>query len=59
MVVRDLLGLVEELRLGVLEAIQYAYSRDAVLLVLASAEYDSDEYIRDYDEFREITLTDR
>jgi UDP-2-acetamido-3-amino-2,3-dideoxy-glucuronate N-acetyltransferase len=40
-------------------AIQYAYSRDAVLLVLASAEYASDEYIRDYDEFREITLTDR
>jgi acetyltransferase-like isoleucine patch superfamily enzyme/dTDP-4-dehydrorhamnose 3,5-epimerase-like enzyme len=40
-------------------AIQYAYSRDAVLLVLASAEYDSDEYIRDYDEFREITLKDR
>lgn len=36
-------------------AIQYAYSRDAVLLVLASEEYDSEEYIRDYDEFRQIT----
>jgi UDP-2-acetamido-3-amino-2,3-dideoxy-glucuronate N-acetyltransferase len=32
-------------------AIQYAYSSDAVLMVLASGPYDSDEYIRDYDEF--------
>ncbi|HEX2160309.1 MAG TPA: WxcM-like domain-containing protein [Thermoleophilaceae bacterium] len=38
-------------------AIQYAYSRDAVLLVLASEEYDSDEYIRDYGEFRQITAS--
>ena len=30
---------------------QYKYSKDAVLLVFASEEYDSDEYIRDYDEF--------
>lgn len=31
--------------------IQYKYSSDAVLLVLASDTYDSDDYIRDYDEF--------
>ncbi|PZS32655.1 MAG: isomerase [Pseudonocardiales bacterium] len=30
---------------------QYRYSRDAVLLVLASHPYDSGDYIRDYDEF--------
>jgi len=35
-------------------AIQYAYSRDAVLMVLASEPYDSNEYIRDYAEFQEI-----
>jgi acetyltransferase-like isoleucine patch superfamily enzyme len=33
---------------------QYAYSPDAVLLVLASDPYDADDYIRDYEEFREI-----
>ena len=32
-------------------AVQYKYSPDAVLLVLASAEYDAADYIRDYDEF--------
>jgi acetyltransferase-like isoleucine patch superfamily enzyme/dTDP-4-dehydrorhamnose 3,5-epimerase-like enzyme len=32
--------------------IQYAYSRDAVLMVLASDAYDPDEYIRTYDEFQ-------
>ena len=32
-------------------AAQYKYSYDAVLLVLASAAYDPDDYIRDYDEF--------
>lgn len=31
--------------------IQYKYSADAVLLVLASHEYDSNDYIRDYDEY--------
>lgn len=31
--------------------IQYKYSTDAVLLVLASDVYDADDYIRDYDEF--------
>jgi UDP-2-acetamido-3-amino-2,3-dideoxy-glucuronate N-acetyltransferase len=32
-------------------ATQYKYSRDAVLLVLASAIYDPDDYIRDYSEY--------
>lgn len=32
-------------------AVQYKYSADAVLLVLASAAYDPGDYIRDYDEF--------
>ena len=31
--------------------IQYKYSHDAVLLVLASDIYNADDYIRDYDEF--------
>jgi dTDP-4-dehydrorhamnose 3,5-epimerase-like enzyme len=31
--------------------IQYKYSADAVLLVLASDIYNADDYIRDYDEF--------
>ena len=30
---------------------QYNYSSDAILLVLASEEYDADDYIRDYQEF--------
>ncbi len=30
---------------------QYHYTPDAMLLVLASALYDADDYIRDYDEF--------
>lgn len=29
----------------------YAFSPDSVLLVLASTHYDSEEYIRDYDEY--------
>jgi acetyltransferase-like isoleucine patch superfamily enzyme/dTDP-4-dehydrorhamnose 3,5-epimerase-like enzyme len=36
--------------------IQYAYSQDAVLLVLASDAYDPDEYIRTYDEFQRIVV---
>lgn len=32
-------------------SVQYKYSPDAVLLVLASAPYDADDYIRDYDQF--------
>lgn len=31
--------------------VQYKYSADAVLLVLASDVYDADDYIRDYDDF--------
>ncbi|WP_290593208.1 WxcM-like domain-containing protein [Arenimonas sp. SCN 70-307] len=34
--------------------IQYKYSKDAVLLVFASHYYDSEDYIRDYQEFCEI-----
>jgi acetyltransferase-like isoleucine patch superfamily enzyme/dTDP-4-dehydrorhamnose 3,5-epimerase-like enzyme len=34
--------------------IQYKYSEDAVLLVLASHEYDADDYIRDYNEFKKF-----
>ena len=33
--------------------IQYKYSKDAVLLVLASHGYDAEDYIRDYHEFLE------
>jgi dTDP-4-dehydrorhamnose 3,5-epimerase-like enzyme len=32
-------------------AVQYKYTPDALLLVLASEAYDSADYIRDYDEF--------
>jgi UDP-2-acetamido-3-amino-2,3-dideoxy-glucuronate N-acetyltransferase len=32
-------------------AVQYKYSADALLLVLASDPYDPDDYIRNYDEF--------
>ena len=32
-------------------SVQYKYSADAVLLVLASEVYEADDYIRDYDEF--------
>jgi UDP-2-acetamido-3-amino-2,3-dideoxy-glucuronate N-acetyltransferase len=32
-------------------AVQYRYSSDALLLVLASHAYDADDYIRDYTEF--------
>lgn len=35
-------------------AVQYKYSADAVLGVLASGPYESAEYIRDYDEFESI-----
>lgn len=33
---------------------QYKYSKDAVLLVFASESYDSDEYIRDYADFKSL-----
>ena len=32
---------------------QYKYTKDAVLLVLASHRYDADDYIRDYETFRQ------
>jgi UDP-2-acetamido-3-amino-2,3-dideoxy-glucuronate N-acetyltransferase len=35
-------------------SVQYKHSPDAVLLVLASAEYDAKDYIRDYAEFRRV-----
>ena len=35
-------------------AVQYRFSPDAVLLVLASEPYDPDDYIRDYDEYRSL-----
>jgi acetyltransferase-like isoleucine patch superfamily enzyme len=35
-------------------AVQYKYTRDAVLLVLASDRYDPNDYIRDYDEFQAL-----
>jgi acetyltransferase-like isoleucine patch superfamily enzyme len=38
-------------------AAQYKYSNDAVLVVLASHEYDADDYIRDYDEFLQLVAT--
>lgn len=34
--------------------IQYKYSADAVLLVFASEQYDSRDYIRDYEDFRRM-----
>ena len=36
--------------------VQYKYSPDAVLLVLASDVYNSDDYIRDYDEFLRLAM---
>ena len=37
--------------------VQYGFSPDAVLLVLASDEYDPGDYIRDYDEFLRLRAT--
>jgi acetyltransferase-like isoleucine patch superfamily enzyme/dTDP-4-dehydrorhamnose 3,5-epimerase-like enzyme len=37
--------------------VQYKYSNDAVMIVLASHIYDPDDYIRDYAEFMEYTKT--
>jgi len=36
--------------------VQYNYSRDAVLLVLASDVYKADGYVRSYDEFKRLTI---
>ena len=38
-------------------AVQYKYSADAILLVLASGGYDAADYIRNYDEFKRLTET--
>jgi acetyltransferase-like isoleucine patch superfamily enzyme len=35
-------------------AVQYKFSSDAMLLVLASEKYDSESYIRDYDEYEQL-----
>lgn len=36
--------------------VQYGYTRDAVLLVLASHPYDPDDYVRDYTDFQSRLL---
>ena len=40
-------------------SVQYRFSTDAVLAVAASGEYDSDEYIRDYEEFLRLAQAGR
>lgn len=39
--------------------IQYRYSADAMLLVLASRYYESEDYVRDYDRFLELARPGR
>lgn len=39
--------------------VQYNYSSDAVLLVMASDIYSAEDYIRDYDEFQRLTAAAR
>jgi len=39
--------------------IQYKFTSDAILLVLASDVYDADDYIRDYDQFMELVKKTR
>ena len=34
--------------------VQYKYSADAVLMVLASQHYDAADYLRDYDDFLNV-----
>lgn len=36
-------------------SVQYKYSDDAILLVMASDKYDPSDYIRDYTQFKELT----
>jgi hypothetical protein len=36
-------------------AVQYRYTTDAVLMVMASHAYDAKDYIRDYAEFLQLT----
>jgi serine acetyltransferase len=38
-------------------SVQYKHSNDAVVLVLASAPYDADDYIREYSGFRRLLAT--
>jgi UDP-2-acetamido-3-amino-2,3-dideoxy-glucuronate N-acetyltransferase len=40
-------------------SLQHKHTPDAVLLVLASARYDPEDYIRDYDQFRELVREGR
>lgn len=39
--------------------VQHHYTRDAVLLVLASAEYDPADYVRDFGEFKALRAARR
>ena len=39
--------------------VQYRYSSDAVLMVLASEHYSADDYIRDYDQFLSLVRQER
>jgi UDP-2-acetamido-3-amino-2,3-dideoxy-glucuronate N-acetyltransferase len=39
-------------------SVQYRYTQDAILLVLASDPYEPQDYIRDYDEFLEQVSTE-
>lgn len=40
-------------------ATQYKYTDDAVLMVLASAKYEPNDYVRDYDEFLQLISSRR
>ena len=33
---------------------QYKYSSDSILLVFASDYYEAEDYVRDYDEFKDL-----
>jgi len=37
--------------------VQYKYSKDATLLVLASGKYQKTDYVRDYDVFKKMVQT--
>lgn len=39
--------------------VQYRYSPDAVLMVLASHHYDADDYVRDHDQFRVLVAAQK
>ena len=39
--------------------VQHHYTRDAVLMVLASAEYDPADYVRDFSEFKSLRSLSR